>query len=99
MALIGTLLCCVPGLIVQLMFWPYTFVLIDENPSGVDCLWRAKEITQGNWGSIFILFLAFLGLILLGYLACGIGVIFTGPLAALMFAVAYCHMTGQRTAE
>lgn len=96
---IGGVMCLIPGIIVMLMFWPYVYVLIDENPSGVDCLWRAKEITQGNWGASFILALVMFGLILLGYMALCIGIIFTIPLASLMFAVAYCHMTGQRTAE
>lgn len=99
MAFIGGMLCVIPGIIVMLMFWPYVFVLIDENPGGVDCLWRSKEITQGNWGSVFILALVWFALILLGYMALCLGVIFTMPLASLMFAVAYCHMTGQRTAE
>jgi len=99
MIAIGSLLCVVPGVLVMLMFWPYTFVLVDENPDGINCLWRAKEITQGNWGSAFVLFLAAFAICLVGLLAFCVGIIFAAPLAQLTFAVAYCHMTGQRTAE
>lgn len=96
MLLAGLLAFCIPMIIVGLMFWPYVYVLVDKNPSGIDCLWRAKEITKGNWGSAFVLALAAMGINLLGLAACCVGVIFTGPLTTLFFAVAYCQMTGRR---
>ena len=39
------------------------------------------------------------GVNLLGLLAVCVGLIFTIPLTMLFFPVAYCHMTGQQTAE
>lgn len=99
MILAGMIACIIPGILVGLMFWPYVFVLIDEDSSGVNCLWRSKEITKGTWGSAFVLFLAIFGINVLGFLACCVGIIFTAPLSQLMLAVAYCRMTAQRTAE
>lgn len=99
MLVAGLIACVVPGIIVLLMFWPFVYVLVDEEPDGIQCLWRAKEITQGNWGSAFVLALAAMGINLLGLMACCVGIIFTAPLTQLMFAVAYCRMTSQRTAE
>jgi phage FluMu protein Com len=96
---VGFVLCIVPGVIVLLMLWPYVFVLVDEDAPGIECLSRARAVTKDNLGSSFVLAILSLGLVLLGLLAVCIGVVFTGPLAALMFAVAYCQMTGQRTAE
>jgi predicted RNA-binding Zn-ribbon protein involved in translation (DUF1610 family)/uncharacterized membrane protein len=95
---VGFVACIVPGIILSLMFWPYVFVLIDDDPPGIDCLSRSRDVTKDNLGASFLLFLLFVGLVLLGFLALCIGVIFTAPLAALMFAVAYCKMTGQRVA-
>lgn len=99
MIIAGLIACVVPGFLVLLMFWPYVYSLVDEDPGGVGCLWRAKEISQGNWGAAFVLSLAACGINLLGFMACCVGIIFTAPLTQLMFAVAYCRMTGQRTSE
>ncbi len=99
MIFFGMLLLIVPGVIAALMFWPFTYILVDTDAPGLDCLSRAREITQNTWGSVILLFLTSFGLSILGGLACCVGLIFTTPLAHLMFAVAYCRMTGQPTAR
>ncbi len=93
----GTLLCIVPGIIVALMFWPFTFVLIDEDLPGIDCLWRAQKLTEGNRLSYFVVALACMGITILGFMAACVGVIFAYPLTWVICTVAYCRMTGQRT--
>jgi hypothetical protein len=40
-----------------------------------------------------------MGINILGFLALCVGLLFTIPLTTLMLAVAYCQMTGQRTAR
>jgi uncharacterized membrane protein len=97
MVIVGFLCLIIPGIIVSLMFFPYQYVLVDEDPPGIDCLWRAKTYTDGNKGAIFMLCLAAFGINLLGACALLIGMVFTIPLTTLMMAVAYCKMTGQRT--
>ena len=92
-------LCLIPGIIVALIFWPFGYVLADEDLPGIDCLSRAKEITDGNWGAVALIFLAGIGINILGALALCVGLLFTIPLTTLMWAVAYCQMTGQRTAR
>lgn len=99
MLVLGLFACIVPGIIVALMFWPFVYVLVDRNPPGAGALSEAREITEGNWGAVVLLYLAMLGFIVLGLLACGVGVIFALPLTILMFAVAYAKMAGHRTAE
>jgi DNA-directed RNA polymerase subunit RPC12/RpoP len=96
---IGFILLIVPGLIAMLMFWPFIYVLVDSDLPGVGCLWRAREITRNTWGAILLIWLTSFGLNLLGVLACCVGVLFTAPLSMLLFAVAYCRMTGQSTAS
>ncbi len=98
MFLVGLVLCFIPGLIVALMFGPFLYVLVDEDSPGIDCLWRTKALTDGNKLSLFVIGLACMGINLLGLLALCVGVIFTGPLTSLITAVAYCKMSGQRTA-
>ena len=94
---LGMCACWVPGILLSLMFWPYVYVLVDENPPGIDCLSRAKGLTDGTWGTVFLLFLAAFGIQILGMLACYVGLIFTSPLVLLLFATAYCAMAGHRT--
>lgn len=98
MVFIGMLLCIIPGIIVALMFAPFMYVLVDEDSPGIDCLWRAKAVTEGNKLSYFVIQLACLGINLLGLMALCVGLIFTIPLTSIIAAVAYCKMTGQRTA-
>jgi DNA-directed RNA polymerase subunit RPC12/RpoP len=95
----GLILFIIPGIIFSLMFAPYSYVLVDKNPGGIGPLTVAKVITKGNLLSLFVLALAGFGIQLLGLLALCVGFLFTSPLVLLMFAVAYCRMSGQRTAE
>lgn len=95
---LGCLLCIIPGIILGLMFGPFLYVLVDDDLPGIDCLWRAKEITEGNRLSYFVIIVACIGINLLGFLALCVGLIFTAPLTSVISAVAYCKMTGQRTA-
>ncbi len=98
MCFVGIMACIIPGIIVLLMFWPFMYVLVDTDARGLDSLSRAKVITANNWGSVILLYFAQLGLNILGGLMCGVGLIVTIPLGELIFAVAYVHMSGQRTA-
>jgi hypothetical protein len=95
----GILLCVIPGIIFSLMYWPFAYVLVDTDARGLGPLERAKTITSGNWGAVFLLGLATIGLMFAGLLAVGVGLIFTIPFALVLFAVAYCRMTGQQTAH
>jgi hypothetical protein len=95
----GFILLIVPGVILALMFWPFMYVLVDTDPPGMQCLSRAMEITRNTWGTIILLWLTAFGLGILGVLACCFGVLFTAPLSMLLFAVVYCRMTGQPTAN
>ena len=97
MVFFGSLACIVPGVILALMFWPYLYLLVDQDLPGIDSLKQSPQITSGNWGSAFVLWLAFVGINIVGFLACCVGLLFTIPLGTLWFAVAYCRMTGQPT--
>lgn len=88
----GVALCVVPGILVMLMFWPYLYALFDRDAGAVDCLTDAKAATDGNWGTVLVLFLFVLGINLAGALACGVGQLFTIPLAAVVWCVGYCRM-------
>jgi hypothetical protein len=96
---IGMVACLIPGIILGLMFFTYTYALIDEDPRGMECLTRARDASKGNLLTLFVLCVASVGINLLGVLMLCVGLLATFPLTGLMFAVAYCKMTGQRTVK
>ncbi len=96
---LGTLACIIPGIILAMMFYSYVYALVDENPPGIECLSRARAAAKDNLGALLVLLLATIGINILGVLMLCVGLLATFPLTSLMFAVAYCKMTGQRTVK
>jgi hypothetical protein len=52
-------------------------------------------MTEGNWGTAFLLALLSVGIYLLGIAALCVGVLFAAPLVSMMWVVAYLMMSGQ----
>ncbi|WP_298868800.1 DUF975 family protein [uncultured Gimesia sp.] len=70
--LLGTacyLLFVIPGLIFLLVFWPYSFLLIDQNLPGIRAFSESRKITKGNLLSMFLISLVMMGVFLVPYLS------------------------------
>lgn len=91
----GTILCLLPGAMIALIFWPYAYALVDQDRPGLGSLARAKELTDGNWGSLLMICVVAVACVIAGYCACGIGLIFAVPYVNLLFAVSYDRMSCQ----
>jgi hypothetical protein len=96
---IGLALLIVPAVFVMLIFWPFAYVIVDQNVGVAESFRKSRELTGGNLLAIFILGLAMMGINMLGQMACYVGMIFSIPLTALIFTVAYCRMSGQTIAS
>jgi predicted RNA-binding Zn-ribbon protein involved in translation (DUF1610 family) len=96
---VGMAFCFVPGVFFLLMFWPFGYAIVDRNAGAIESFRISRELTAGNLLALFVLSLAAFGLQMLGNIACYVGLLFTTPFMLLMFAVAYCAMSGQPTAE
>ncbi len=94
----GFFLCVVPFIIFALMFGMFRYFIIDRNADALESLTLSRQFTNGNKVSLFVLFLALLGINIAGLAACCIGFFFTMPFTQLAMAVAYLAMTGQPTA-
>lgn len=85
-----SLLCFIPGIYKSYQYY-YIPYLLAENP--YISYGRAKELsvamTEGEKMEIFVLGLSFIGWILLGAIACGIGVLFVTPYSEATFAELY----------
>jgi hypothetical protein len=93
------LLCIIPGIILALMFWPFYYVVVESKAAVTDSFSVASTITQGNRGTTFVLWLASIGMMIVGVLAFCIGILFAAPLVGVMWATAYLMMSGQLAAQ
>jgi len=93
--ILGTLCLIVPAILMMLAFWPYYYLIVDRKAGVMESFTVASQITQGNWGSSFLLWLMSVGIGLLGCMAFCIGLLFAAPLISMMFAVGYLMMSGQ----
>jgi uncharacterized membrane protein len=96
---LGIALCVIPAIILLLMFWPCYYLVVDNKSRVLDSFSSASTITQGNRGTTFVLWLASLGIMLVGVLAFCIGLLFAAPLVSVMWASAYLMMSGQLAAQ
>src|SRR4029453_2532598 len=92
---VGMLLCIVPGILLALMWWPAYYLVVDDKSPVMESFGKASEITKGNWGTAFLLGLLGFVIMLVGFLALCIGVIFAAPLCMTLWPVAYLMMSGQ----
>ena len=96
MTLLGYILLIIPGIILALKFWPYSYLLIDRDLPGIQSFTESKKVTQGNLLSLFAIYLATIAIVLIGgIITLGIGFIFLVPYSFLIFTVAYAEMTSQ----
>ncbi len=83
---------------VLLFFWPTYYLIVDGRSSVLESFGTAMRISEGNKLTIFLVMLASLGIMLLGFLALCIGLLFAAPLVSLLWATAYLLMSGQAPA-
>jgi len=92
---LGMLMCVVPAILMILFFWPFYYLIVDEKTGVFDSFSTAQEVTRGNIGTAFLLWLASVAIIIVGLLAICVGVIFAAPLVTMIWATAYLMMSGQ----
>lgn len=90
-----SLLFIIPGVIKGLA-WSQVPYLLAENPgmSGKRARELSERMTDGHKGDIFVLQLSFIGWLLLGCLACGVGTLFVTPYIEATSAELYAVLRG-----
>ena len=85
----------VPLIFLLLIFWPSYHLLVDHKCGVMESFTLARQITEGNKLTTFVLALVMYGFALLGEMACFVGLIFAMPLISLLWSTAYLMMSGQ----
>lgn len=94
--LVGFLLFIIPGLIWQIKYSYFTFLIIDKDMNPIEALKESGKITYGfKWKLFFLLFVA--GFVcLVGLLFFGVGIFIAYPVSLLMVAYAYRVLIGEK---
>ncbi len=96
---LGLLLLIVPGVILSLG-WMFTQLLIvDKDLGPLEAIKESWRITQGEKGGLFLWALVSLGVILVGFLACGIGIFVAAPVVGLGTTLIYQDLERRSGAE
>ncbi len=80
----------------MLIFWPFSYVIVDRKVGVIESFRISRELTRGNLMNCFILGMAAFVIYTLGSAACYVGLIFAIPL--IVFALTYCQMQGEALA-
>ena len=91
---VGLLLLVVPGIIVGLGFANAPYFVIDQKLGPIASLKASWEVSEGQKGNLFVLFLAEVGVMILGMLACCVGMFVAVPVMMLARAIVYMKMSG-----
>lgn len=92
---IGLVLFIVPGCYLMARYGFFPFFIIDKDMGPLEALEHAGIASRGNRGHIFLLFLACIGLNILGVLIVGIGLLITAPVTLLALTVVYKKLTSE----
>ena len=87
---IGMILLIIPGIIIGSGLVMTGFILKDDKEiSAVDAMKKSWEMTDGHKGALVLLFLSFLGWIILSIFTLGIGMLFLYPY--MQTALSHCY--------
>lgn len=95
-ATISILLCVIPAffIIPRIIFAP--IYLIDNPDAGIiESIQASWKMTKGETIDIIVIGLAILGITILGYLCCCVGVFFADAVSMFIFTAAYYQMRGK----
>ncbi len=94
MANLGYQMCVIPYFIVMIFFWPYQYILIDDDSANIQALLNSPKWTSKSGLTFLALMIVSGGIVILGVLALGIGLLFAMPFVGLLWCVAYDQIRG-----
>jgi hypothetical protein len=91
---LGFILLIVPGVILLLGLSLTPYYIIDAKMGPIAALQASWAATKGQKGDLFVLGLAAVGMMIVGLMACVLGIFVTAPICFVAFVVAYTRISG-----
>lgn len=91
---IGFVLCILPGIAASIFLMFTVIAVLDRNMSPVDGLKSSFQTGKANFGGVLLTWLAAVVLVVVGAVLCGVGLLVTVPVTALLLVYAYRVMNG-----
>src|SRR5690606_6072869 len=91
---VGLFLCILPGLAVLLFSAFVYYVALDQGVDAITAVRTSFSMVAKNFGQVFLLLLALLGINILGAIPCGLGLFVTIPLSYVAVGYAYRRLSG-----
>jgi len=89
LAIIGFLLLIVPGIYLAIKYQYVQYLIVDKNMDVIEAFKESGRMTDGHKWNLFLIFLLFLAISALGFLALGIGLLVTIPIVIVAQAYVY----------
>jgi len=94
----GFMLLIVPGVYWALKYSMTTYLMVDQGLSPMEAIRKSGQLTDGHKGELFVIVLAMFGIILVGMLACCVGVLAASPIVEMMWTDCYRRLMPAETA-
>jgi uncharacterized membrane protein len=91
---IGSFLCVIPGLIVGIFAQFAIPFVIDRNQNAIDALKSSFSTVSSNFANALLAWLVAAAAVVVGFIACGVGILVGGPVASLITIYAYRKLSG-----
>lgn len=85
----GLILLIIPGLIWAIKYHYFLYLIIDKELGPIEAIKRSGQITQGVKWDLFLFGLLLVGLVILGVLACFVGILVAIPVIFIAGAYVY----------
>ncbi len=92
--MLGMIFFLVPGIILALGLMLTPYYVVDRGMGPIEAMKASWAATTGEKGKLFVLGLYWLGIMILGMLACCVGILPAIATMGLTQAIVYCRLTG-----
>lgn len=86
---IGTILCILPGIAVMFLTWLTLYFVVGKGEDAFTGIKSSVQLTVANFGQVLLLAILSIGCMLLGVLACCVGVIVAYPVITVAAAYTF----------
>ncbi|WP_153865215.1 hypothetical protein [Mumia zhuanghuii] len=95
---VGLILCILPGIVFTFFAWYTLWFVMDRGQGPWEALQASFRLVGNNLGPVFLLALALIGINILGFILCLVGLLVTIPLTLIATGYSYKVLTQQPVA-